>query len=381
MFKLAAADNLLFIKKHPFTFILFIVGLLTVSFLSILLSDNLRYEFLSSAIPSGKTGFLVYRYDEPQSGAEILKELKSCGTGSYDLYLVTESADKNNPLMYSYITDILGFSGIDTWSSDKLTYSGVVGYSRSVYYIRKMIMQDGRWLGNEDKGKTNAVIRGALSTLLNDDGTITADGLTFKVVGTVSTEEEYSIAFADRNLVTTPETFAEAGLKAKIVFLVFYISPTKGFLEKITGKLNAIGENANTAEYTATIGIDFFFSFLKTAFLYIGALALLFSVLLLIFKCQVAAQQSVYTVYSLCGITDRKAALLRKAQLFFCVVPVYALCTAGYILLTLNNYKKYVYSISPELIAVNFLLIITAAFIMSDIQNRKNKGFNAVSMI
>ena len=163
LLKISIQDYFEFIKKNKVLFFLIVIGLFSVSFLSLLLLDVIRYNFLSNISYEGKHGF-TYVYEEPISGKELYKDLNKLGTSICVVYFISEKSHINDP----ETTESLLRSGKFIYNSGKrsdIENLGIVGYSDSLFHVRAKSVFQGRFFNFTDNGKMNAVINDGFSHL------------------------------------------------------------------------------------------------------------------------------------------------------------------------------------------------------------------------
>lgn len=377
LLKISIQDYFEFIKKNKVLFFLIVIGLFSVSFLSLLLLDVIRYNFLSNISYEGKHGF-TYVYEEPVSGKELYKDLDKLDMSICVVYFISEKSHINDP----ETTESLLRSGKFIYNSGKssdIENLGIVGYMDSLFNVRAQMVFQGRFFNFTDNGKMNTVINDGFSHL-EEDGKISAEGHTFKIIGkTSSARGDY--LYDKCNILVPLKTFAELDVNVKVVQINFQIPPSKVYLNKMTKVLESFGENENTNTGIGVFNFSIILSMLKTSLLQIVAMAFVVLMMVLLFKCWMKAQQGVYRIYSICGVSDKQVLILRLMQLFFMFVPLFALASVSYISLALSNYKTFVYNILPHTFVFNFVLLISILVVMVFVQNRENTGYNSLNHI
>jgi len=277
MLKIAIQDHLAFIKKNKVLFFLIVVGLFSVSFLSLLLMDIIRYNILNDITYEGKHGF-TYVYEEPVSGKDLYKDLDKLDLSICSVYFASEQSHLNDP----ETTESLLKTGKFIYNSGKSTdieNLGIVGYANSLFHVRAQNVFQGRFFNFTDNGKMNAVINGGFSHL-EKDGYISAEGYTFKTIGkTSATKGKY--LYDKCNILVPLKTFADLDVNVKVVQINFQIPPSKVYLNKMTKVLESFGENENTNTGIGVFNFSIILSMLKTSLLQIVAMA--FVVLMMVF--------------------------------------------------------------------------------------------------
>lgn len=377
MLKIAIQDHLAFIKKNKVLFFLIAVGLFSVSFLSLLLLDTIRYNFLSDISYEGKHGF-TYVYESPVSGKALYKELNKSDLSICAVYFASEQSHINDP----ETTDSLLKSGNFVYNSGKSTEIdnlGIVGYADSPFNVRAQSVFQGRFFNFTDSGKMNAVINDGFS-YLEKDGYISAEGHSFKIIGkTSATRGRY--LYDKCNILIPLKTFAKLDVNVKVVQINFRIPPSREYLNKMTNILESFGENENTNEDIGFFTFSIILSMIPASLLQIVAMVFVVLTMVLLFKCWIKSQQGVYRIYSICGVSDKQVLILRLMQLFFMFVPLFTLASVSYISLALSNYKTFVYNILPHTFVFNFVLLISILVVMVFVQNRENTGYNSLNHI
>ena len=373
MLKIALSDYFEFVKKNKILFFLVSVGLFAISFISLFLIDILREGFVLSSTGSA----LAYIYKEPVSSKEIYNELKKVGISSVGLIFVSEQAHLNEPSREQLFLKNGHVSAADTRVEfDKF---GVVGYNDTIYNPRANEVYTGRYFNYLDKGKMMCIVHDSVVPLA-DNGVITALGYEFEIIGTTRLSGQI-LPYDHSSAIVTVETFAELDIPLKIIRLYFAVPPLEVHANKITEVLDSFGAHAKTEQPLVYFNIATVFTFITSFALYFFALGIIISMLILIFKCWISSQQSVFRIYSICGITDRKLLLMRMFQVTLFYIPNFIIASAVYIALTLLNYKAFVYTLIPHTFIINFFAILVILFIMTGIQNKKNSGFEALREI
>ncbi len=377
MLKIAIQDHLAFIKKNKVLFFLIAVGLFSVSFLSLLLLDTIRYNFLSDISYEGKHGF-TYVYESPVSGKALYKELNKSDLSICAVYFASEQSHINDP----ETTDSLLKSGNFVYNSGKSTEIdnlGIVGYANSLFHVRAQNVFQGRFFNFTDNGKMNAVINGGFSHL-EKDGYISAEGYTFKTIGkTSATKGKY--LYDKCNILVPMKTFADLDVNVKVVQINFRIPPSREYLNKMTNILESFGENENTNEDIGIFTFSIILSMIPASLLQIVAMAFVVLTMVLLFKCWIKSQQGVYRIYSICGISDSKVLILRLIQVVALFVPMYIFTSVCYVSLVLSNYKTFVYNLMPHTFVFNFVLLLSILSVMVAVQNRENTGYNVLNHV
>lgn len=373
MIKLTINDYFSFVKKNKLLFFLVSLGLFVISFMSLFLIDTIRYNLFSNLNYEGTTS-IAYLYKEPVSSKDVYEKLKKVGISSTGVMLVSEQA-YNNELDCS--KDLVQ-RGVYTVANKILEVEelGIVGYKISPYFAQSRAVHSGRYFNSSDIGKMNCIIHESAVLSDNDDEVI-AEDYEFSIVG-VSKLSEEQLPYDHTSVIVTPETFAMLDIPLKIIQLQFVVPPTESHANKIFEVLNSFGEYEKTPEPLAIFSLSIVIDFITASSMYLAALGIITSMLILVFKCWIGAQQGVFKIYSICGITDNKVSLMRKIQISLFYVPIFIFASISYVALTLLNYKKFVYNLIPQTFIINFIVILVILFILSDIQNRKNSGFAAL---
>lgn len=368
------------IRKNTNAFVLVIVGLLFISLLSLLLTESLQKAFIDSNAEYGKAAHLSFKYDEVQKADQIMTIINKYQSDIYSLFLVTETAFENNPYYYEVITEYDYATAPHELNLLPPESPGIVGYLASKLYIEKPLMLEGETLDTENDSN-DSMITESLEIFRNKENEISAEGFNFHVTGVMNRDTTYAVNFCERNVVIPAKAFSRLDLPVKIVVLRFFNRPTEQFLSDLSSELNAIGSNVNTIDQVSVYEWTVLFSYLVSVIKYIIIIFLLFASLILTFNCWISSQQSLYSVYYVCGMTDRKAVFLRTLQLLIIITPVYIVSALIYKILTLLEYKKYIYSIDPIFIIVNYVVIIFVAGIISIVQNSKISAYNSLKNI
>ncbi len=377
LFKIAIQDYFEFIKKNKVLFFLVSVGLFAVSFLSLLLLDTIRYNFLRDITYEGNHNF-TYVYTEPISGKELYNKLKRVDLSICDVHFVSEQANANDPETTESALKTRTF----TYNSGKITDAeelGIVGYSNNLFMARAQTVFQGRFFNYTDNGKMNAVVNSGFVEF-EDNGYISAEGYSFNIIGKTSTSGG-SYMYDKSSILIPLKTFADLDVNVKVVYMSFQIPPTKGYLNKVTNILESFGENENSNQDMGVFSISIILAAVPASMLQILSMVFVMLILILVFKCWINSQQSVYKIYSICGISDMKLLGLRYIQVCMMFIPMYIISSACYIALVLGNYKRYVYNLLPLTFVFNFILILAVLIVMITVQNRRNTGYQVLNHI
>lgn len=377
LFKIAIQDHFEFIKKNKVLFFLIVIGLFSESFLSLLLLDVIRYNFVSDISYEGKHGF-TYVYEEPVSGKELYKDLDKLDMSICSVYFASELSYLNDPETTESLLKYEKFI-YNSGKSTDIENLGIVGYFDSLFHVRAKSVFQGRFFNFTDNGKTNTVINGGFSHL-EKDGYISAEGHAFKIIGKTSAQKG-AYLYDKCNILVPLKTFANLDVNVKVVQVNFSIPPTREYLNKMTKILESFGKNENTNKDVAVFSFWLILPIIPASLLQIAAMIFVVLTMVLLFKCWIKSQQSVYKIYSICGISDPKILILRLIQSVILFVPMYILASVSYISLVLSNYKAYIYNLIPHTFVFNFVLLLSILLMMVTVQNRENTGYNVLNHI
>ena len=375
MFKISFSDYIEFIKRNKLLFFLVNIGLLAISFASLLIVDTIRYNFVANLKYEGTTQ-IAYIYENPISGRELYEKLNEVGISSLGLVFVSEQSHLNEPAYDNNLLECGRFSIANTRVDFKDL--GVVGYKESSFYAREGKVYTGRYFNSSDSGTMNCIVYGSVE--LSDIGTVSAYGYDFEVIGTTFNYGEL-MPYDRSSAIVTPETFAMLDIPLDIVNIDFVIPPMESYANKIISVLDSFGEHQKTKEPLAYFNIWLIFNFLSSFILYFAALGIVMSMLILIFKCWISSQQSVFRIYSICGITSQKLLLMRLFQVVLFYIPSFVVASVIYVILTVSDYKNFTYTLGPATFIINFISILIILFIMTYIQNRRNSGYEVLKDI
>lgn len=367
-------------RKNVGIFIILIAGLLFISTLSILLTEYLRNEFFEICEPDRKERYLTFKYEEPIGTSEIMDVIEKHPSGIYSLYLVTETAYLNNPYYYDMA---LGYEPWEVSSEMLITAPdepGLVGYMESEYVVENVYMLSGKYPDFRKTEIDAAIITKSLESFVKND-TISVLGNDIDVSGIVGDYGQTYLAFSERNIITSISNYERLGAETIIVLVYFYNYPTQNLLSSLASDLDALGNNVNTLEKVSTFSISIVFGYIISVIKYVLILLLAFATLILTFSCWLNSQQSLYSVYFICGMTESRAVLYRLLQIILLVTPTYIASVFIYVVLTEFGYKTITYEISPLLIIINYIVIVSIASIMSLIQNKNINGYDSLKNI
>ena len=372
MFRIAFKDYWGFIKKNKLLFCLISLGLFVVSFISLFITDVLRYNFIFNT--DFGCSAVAYLYHEPISSKDLYGKLKDIGISSVGIMFVSEQSHNNEPAnAKEALKDgriIITNSDVDY---DKL---GIVGYKRPTYSSSLIKVYSGRYLSSFDIGKKNCFVHDSVVPFF-ENGIIEAYGHDFEVIGT-SMVSLGLVPYDHSSAIVTPETFAMLDIPLKMVIINFGIPPIESYANEIVSVLDSFGENSKSSEPLDYFNIEMVLGFVKSCALYLFAVCIVVSMLILIFKCWISSQQSVFRIYSICGISGNKLSLIRKIQVVLFYVPTFLLASVSYIVMVFMEYKSPLLNPVPIVFIVNFIVNIILLFVMTDLQNRKNSGFEAL---
>lgn len=372
MFIIAFKDYLGFIKKNKLLFCLISLGLFVVSFISLFITDVLRYNFIFNS-DFGCTR-ITYVYQDPISSRDLYSKLRDVGFSTLGIMFVSEKSYNNEPDNAKSALD----DGRIFIVNKEVDYEelGIVGYKKTSYHSSSVKVYSGRYLNSSDNGELNCFIHDSVVPSF-ENGSITAYGYDFKVIGT-SLISLGLVPYDHSSAIVTPETFAMLDIPLKMVIIDFGIPPVKSYANIIVGILDSVG--AYTKSYTPLeyFNVRMIFRFAESFALYFVAAFVVVSMLILIFKCWISSQQSVFRIYSLCGISDKTLSFMRKIQVVLFYVPTYVLASISYLTMIFMGYKTNSLNPSSIVFIADFIVILILLFIMTDIQNRKNSGFEAL---
>ena len=368
------------VKKNVGIFIILIAGLLFISTLSMLLTENLRNEFFDICEPDRKERYLTFKYEEPIETSEIMDVIEKHSSGIYSLYLVTETAYLNSPYYYDMA---LGYEPWEAPSESLITAPdepGLVGYLESEYVVENVGMLSGKYPDFTKTEVDAAIITKSLESFVKND-TISAQGNDIEISGMISDYTHVYLPFSERNILTSISNYEKLEAETVIVLVYFYNYPTKNFLNSLSSGLDSLGSNVNTSGAVSTFSLSLVANYIFSVLKYIIILVLAFATLILTFSCWLSSQQSLYSVYYICGMTESKAVMLRLLQIILLVTPTYIVSVFIYIILTEFGYKTITYEISPVLIVINYIVIVLIASVMSLIQNKNINGYDSLKNI
>lgn len=370
MFKIAFFDYIEFVKKNKLLFSLVSIGLIAISFLSLLLIDIIRDGLDSRAYDSS----VAYIYKEPVSSKEVFAELKKVGISTANVTFVSDQSQLNEP---EHNKQLLA-DGVLPITDNAVEFEniGVVGHKNSIYNTRPKEIYKGRYFNYSDKGNMTCIVHDSLD-LLADNGRITALDYDFDIIGTTLVASQ-ELPYNRSSAVVTVETFAKLDIPLKIVCLYFVLPTTESHANKITEVLDSFGTNEKTEKQMLYFNLGTVFSFISSFALHIAALGVAMSMLILIFKCWISSQQNVFRIYSICGITERKLSSVRKLQVLMFHVPNFLIASLTYATVTLNSNEMYLFTLIPHTFIINFFVILIILFIMTAIQNKKNSGYEVL---
>ena len=381
MYKMLLLKDLKFmVKKNVGIFIILIAGLLFISTLSMLLTENLRNEFLDICEPDRKERYLTFKYEEPIETSEIMDVIEKHPSGIYSLYLVTETAYLNSPYYYDMA---LGYEPWEAPSESLITAPdepGLVGYLESEYVVENVGMLSGKYPDFTKTEVDAAIITKSLESFVKND-TISAQGNDIEISGMISDYTHVYLPFSERNIIISISNYEKLEAETVIVLVYFYNYPTKNFLNSLSSGLDSLGSNVNTSGAVSTFSLSLVANYIISVLKYIIILVLAFATLILTFSCWLSSQQSLYSVYYICGMTESKAVMLRLIQIILLVTPTYLVSVFIYITLTELGYKTITYEIIPVLIVINYIVIVLISSIMSLIQNRNINGYDSLKNI